>query len=330
MDEKLSGVYSFQVMLEGPADSLKAPDALARMERLAAALHELRSVRKVTSLADYVKRVHRELHGGRPEAEVLPGSAEAIAQELFVFGLSDEGRAELERIAASDFSRAQITVRMASTSSDIVFEEIDRAERLAAEVFAGSGITTTVTGSGRLWAELDHYMVKSQLSSFASAFVTVFAVTFLVFRSMRFGALAVVANTFPVLIVLGFMGWLDISLNVATVMVASVTLGIVDDDTIHFINRYRHEAAAGATTREAIETATSHEGRASLTTAVINTMGFGVLLHSEYLPSAWFGGLLGLTMAVAFLSEVFIVPAVITLLPRVFATDRIAARLARI
>jgi predicted RND superfamily exporter protein len=92
----------------------------------------------------------------------------------------------------------------------------------------------------------------------------------------------------------------------------------VDDDTIHFINRYRREIAAGATTDQAIEMATTHEGRASLTTALINIAGFGVLLLSEYRPTAWFGGLLALTMTTAFLAEVFILPAIIKKLPRVY------------
>jgi predicted RND superfamily exporter protein len=117
------------------------------------------------------------------------------------------------------------------------------------------------------------------------------------------------------------MGYLDISMNVATVMLGSVALGVVDDDTIHFINRYRREMAAGASTDEAIRTATAHEGRASLTTALINSCGFGVLLLSEYRPTAWFGGLLALTLAVAFLAEVFILPAIIKLLPRLFGAD---------
>ena len=148
-----------------------------------------------------------------------------------------------------------------------------------------------------------------------------FAVIFVIFRSARFGFLTIAPNVLPVLAVLGVMGYLGISMNIATVMVASVALGVVDDDTIHFINRYRKEVAAGATTDEAIEIATVHEGRASLTTAVINSLGFGVLLLSEYKPTAWFGGLLGLTMAVAFLAEVFILPATIKLLPGVFGAE---------
>ena len=322
IDRNLSGIYSFNILLEGPPDSMKTPDALQRMERLRVELQRLPFVRKVVSVADYVKRVNRELNGGAPGAATLPASAEAIAQELFVFGLSADGRAELERMVASDYSRAQMSVKLASMSSDLVFEQINQAERLAAGAFAGSGITPTVTGSGRIFATLDHYLVVSQMSSFGTAFVTVFAVIFVVFRSARYGFLGVVANAVPVLAVLGIMGWMGISLNVATVMVASVALGIVDDDTIHFINRYRRETARGADSAEGIELATVHEGRASLTTAIINSLGFGLMIFADYRPTAWFGGLLALTMAVAFLAEVLVVPAVITVLPRMYGGTR--------
>lgn len=327
IDNDLSGIYTFQVFLEGPEDSLKQPDALARMDRLEVELRTLPFVKKVTGLADYVKRVHREL--GPERVSSVPADASVIAQELFVFGLSDEGRTELERVAASDFSKAQITVKLASMSSDLVFEQVERAEVLAREIFEGSGINATVTGSGRLFATLDHYLVTSQIGSFSTAFVTVFGVIFLVFRSWRFGALAIIPNLFPVLAVFGVMGWLDISLNVATVMLASVALGVVDDDTIHFISRYRRETAAGAGTDEAITLATAHEGRAALTTALINSCAFAVLAFSEYRPTAWFGGLLAMTMVVAFLAEIFVLPATIKLAPRLFSAERIHARAPR-
>ena len=326
IDKELSGVYSFQIMLEGPPDSLKTPDALHRIDRLEQALRAFPHVRKVTSVADYVKRINKELNEGRPEANVVPQDGDTIAQELFVFALGGEGRHELERVVASDYSRAQISVKLESMSSDIVLEQVEQSDRLAKASFEGTGITTLTTGSGRLFSTLDHYLVTSQVSSFATAFVTVFAVIFVVFRSARFGILTIVPNVLPVLAVLGIMGYLDISMNVATVMLASVALGVVDDDTIHFINRYRREVAAGASTDGAIEIATAHEGRASLTTALINSCGFGVLLFSEYRPTAWFGGLLALTLAVAFLAEVFILPATIKLTPRVFGAEALRRR----
>lgn len=325
IDTQLSGIYTFQVFLEGEPGLMQQPDLLKRMDRLGAELRALPFVKKVTSVADYVKRVHRELNDGRVDAYVVPGTSAEIAQELLVFGLGDEGRTELERVAASDFSRAQVTVKLASMSSGLVFQQVAAADRLAQDIFAGSGARVTVTGSGRLFSTLDHYLVRSQISSFATAFVTVFAVIFLVFRSWRFGLLSIAPNLVPVLAVFGVMGWMGISLNVATVMVASVALGVVDDDTIHFISRYRRETRNGATTDEAIETATTQEGRAALTTAIVNSCAFAVLALSEYRPSAWFGGLLALTMIVAFLAEVFILPAMIKLFPNLFGADRVHA-----
>lgn len=324
IDEKLAGVYGFQIMLEGPAGSMQQPETLRRIDALASRIEAFPEVRKVTTLADYVKRINRELDGGAPEAAVIPAEADKVAQELFVFTLADEGRHELQRVVSSDASASQMSVKLQAMSSDLLWTYVADVERFASEAFAGTDIRPTVTGSGKLFAQLDHYLVTSQISSFATAFVTVFAVIFIVFRSWRYGALAIVPNLFPVLAVFGVMGWLGISLNIATVMVASVALGVVDDDTIHFISRFKREREHGAAVPVAIERATIYEGRAALTTALINSAGFAVLMLSEYRPSAWFGGLLALTMIVAFLAEVFILPATIVLLSRFFGTRRAA------
>ncbi len=165
IDEELSGIYSFNILLEGPEDSLKSPDALRRMDRVSAELRKLPYVKKVTSVADDVKRIHRELSGGGVEGGTLPQDGPAIAPELFVFGMSDRGRSELDRVVASDYSRAQIAVKLASMSSDLVFEQIGAAETIVAREFADSLIRPTVTGSGRLFSTLDHYLVTSQVSS---------------------------------------------------------------------------------------------------------------------------------------------------------------------
>jgi uncharacterized protein len=321
IDRELAGVYSFNVHLEGPPDSMKAPEVVRRIDLLAGDIARLPAVGKVTSVADYVKRTHQQLHDGDPSAAVVSEQASVIAQELLVFSLSQEGRRELERVVSSDFSQAQVTVKLPSMSSDVLFAKVEAAERLAAQAFAGTPVRATVTGSGRLYGTLEHYLVLSQISSLGTAFVTVFGVLFLVFRSVRYGLLALAPNLFPVLAVLGLMGWLDITVNVATVMVASVALGVVDDDTVHFISRYRREMDAGAGVDEAVEMAAIFEGRAALTTALVSSCGFAVLGLSEYKPSGWFGGLLGLTLAVALLAELFVLPAIIKLLPRFFGAS---------
>ena len=206
-----------------------------------------------------------------------PHEIRGVAGHDRVRRLRAVGRHELERVLSSDYSRAQIDVKLRSMSSDLVLELIDRADAQAAAAFKGTGVKATTTGAGRLFSTLDHYLVTSQINSFGTAFFTVFAVIFLIFRSVRFGFLTIAPNVLPVLAVLGVMGFLGISMNIATVMVASVALGVVDDDTIHFINRYRREVAAGATTDKAIEIATVHEGRGVRGPAVLRVQADGVV-----------------------------------------------------
>jgi predicted RND superfamily exporter protein len=316
IDRELAGVYSFHVLLEGPPGSMKSPDAIQRLDRLAAAIAALPTVRKTTSMADHVKQTHRELHEGDPGAAIVPADPQVVAQELLFFTLDEDGRREMDRVVSSDFSNAQIVVRLPSMGSDLVFETMQTSQQFATDAFAGTPIKATVTGSGRLFASLDHFLVRSQISSFITAFVTVFAAMFLVFRSIRYGLVALVPNLFPVVAVLGVMGWFGITLNVATVMVASVALGVVDDDTVHFLHRFRREVAAGRSVDDATDIAVAKEGRAALTTALINSAGFAVLILSEYKPSAWFGGLLALTLGVAFLAEVLVLPATVKLAAR--------------
>ena len=88
-----------------------------------------------------------------------------------------------------------------------MLEEVEAADRRAREIFAGTGVSVLTTGSGRLFSTLDHYLVMSQLSSFATAFVTVFGVIFLVFRSFRFGLLTVVPNVLPVAVPASWATW---------------------------------------------------------------------------------------------------------------------------
>ena len=72
IDDELSGVYSFQILLEGPPESLGTPESLQRMDRLENELRKLPNVKKVRSVADYVRRVNKELHDGDPAADVVP------------------------------------------------------------------------------------------------------------------------------------------------------------------------------------------------------------------------------------------------------------------
>jgi predicted RND superfamily exporter protein len=321
IDDELSGVYSFQILLEGPPESLGTPQNLPAHGPAEKRAAEAANVKKVRSVADYVRRVNKEL----TTAIRQPPSCRPIRQwwrrSCSSSRSAPRGGASSSGSWPSDYSRAQIDVKLKSMDSYGVLDMIERSDALGAGIFKGSGITATTTGSGRLFSTLDHYLVASQISSFGTAFITGLC------RDLRHLPVA------------------QVRIPDHRAQPAPGARGAGRDGVPRHFDEHRHRdgrqrgarhrgrrhdsfhqplparGRAGAAPTRRSRSPRSTRGRASLTTAVINSLAFGVLLLSEYKPTAWFGGLLALTMVVAFLAEVFILPATIKLLPRLFRAD---------
>ena len=182
IDEKLAGIYSFEVILEGEAETFKDPALLRLLENFSLQVEQMPYIKRAVSFLDSLKKVHQELAGGAKESHRIPDTRQAVAQEIFLFGLSESGRSHLSTLLISDFSRTRVWVKMRSTASEEVFQQILKVEQLAAQIFSKVPVKVVVTGSGKLFTALDAYLVQSQLSSFATAFATVFGVIFLIFR----------------------------------------------------------------------------------------------------------------------------------------------------
>ncbi len=309
IDSRLSGIFSVELYLKGDEGSMKDPTVLRAMERFRDTVMKDDHVKKVLSLADQVKMINRELHGGDQSEYRIPDSRNLVAQELFLLSLSRKGREDLYNIVTSDYSHSRVSIKMTAMSSDNLVEVCRHFSEEAEKVFAGTGVTPTLTGSGRLFSNLDKYLVESQIRSFAVAFATVILFMFIFFHSWKYGALSILPNLFPILLVLGIMGWTGITLNVATVTVSSVALGIAVDDTIHFISRFKKERRGGGVGRiKSIENATLHTGRAIVSTSLINILGFSILVISDFVPTVYFGSLVALTMALALLGDLVYLP----------------------
>jgi predicted RND superfamily exporter protein len=316
-NDRLSGVFSVELHLRGEADSMKEPEVLRAMEHLSGRLLDIPHVRKTTSLADHVKMINRELHGGDPAAYEIPDRRDLVAQELFLLFLSDRGRDDLLDIVASDYSRSRMTVKMESMSSDELVHICRRIGDEARAVFRDTGVTPVLTGSGQLFSHLDRYLVESQIRSFTLAFVLVNVFMFVFFRSWKYGALSILPNLFPIFMVLGLMGFTGITLNVATVTVSSVALGIAADDTIHFISRFKRERRERGRDRTvSLEDATVHTGRAIVSTSLINILVFSILILSDFVPTVYFGSLVALTMVFALVGDLVFLPTSIQVFRR--------------
>ena len=122
-------------------------------------------------------------------------------------------------------------------------------------------------------------------------------------------------NFLPVVFCVGVMGWCGIPVNMTAAMMLSVTLGIAVDDTVHYVWRLKHAYAKHGDIERAIRDSHESVGRACLFTTIVIACGFSILLFSRFLPTAYFGGLLAVTMLAALASDLWLLPALILTWP---------------
>jgi uncharacterized protein len=158
---------------------------------------------------------------------------------------------------------------------------------------------------------MEQYLLESQVRSFAIAFACVFAVYLIELRSLPLALVALVPNLVAILLMLGTMGAFRIPLDVVTVMVASVNLGIIDDETIHVLHAVREARREGFDAEGAVAEGVARTGRDVIFTCAVLGLGFGTLMLSEFRPTAHFGGLTALTIAIALAADLVLLPTLL-------------------
>jgi len=139
--------------------------------------------------------------------------------------------------------------------------------------------------------------------------------TFVVlFRSLRTAAIAMFPNVLAVSCVLGIMGWLGIPLDMMTITIAAIGVGLADDDTIHYIHRFKHEVAATGSYRTALHQSHDSIGHAIYYTTVTLVIGFSFLSLSNFIPTIYFGLLTVLAITVALLASLTLLPQLLVLI----------------
>ena len=186
-------------------------------------------------------------------------------------------------------------------------EELDAY--LAASPLEAAAVSST--GIGALWVQLMDYITYSGIRAFLTAFAVIAVLLCLLFRSVQTGLLSMIPNLAPAILTLGVMGWLDISLNYTTLLVAPVALGIAVDDTMHLVTRYRHEFLRCGDYAEALRAAMKDVGRALFITSAVLVLGFLVALFSPLASQVDFGVLLATTIVVALVANFLLMPALI-------------------
>lgn len=300
VEDHLMGLTPLELVVQGSRDLMTSDKTLtAYREVLTDSISEEPLLREVVSV------LLEPVRGADLEFVLEP-------QELRE-ALEEEGIPEgLERFLQVDGDRYILrTTLLATTASSNAVHAL--VERLRARIAAGlpGELEAAITGSATLLIQGQVLLLETQVVSFALALLVVTVVIVMAFRSPQLALLSLLPNLLPILITLGLMGLAGVPLNTATVTVAGIALGLIVDDTIHFLHHWRAKRQAGVDAAVAAADTLYYVGRPALITTITVALGFGMFALAPFRPTLFFGLLIAVTALTALLCDFVILPALL-------------------
>jgi predicted RND superfamily exporter protein len=291
-------------------DGIKSPALLRRIEEFQwRMVEEEPQVSKSLGLVDIIKRLNQVLTDGSRKNYIVPKDRRKVSQSLLLYEMHPDN--DLHKFVDACYTYTRITSRVKMMSAGDIRAVIGRAKEKARNLF-GKEAEPREAGYLPLYVAMIDYILLGQISSFALAFVVIFLLIGLLFRSFKFLLIGILPNIFPIFLILGLMGWMGISLDIATVTITSIAIGIAVDDTIHFLFKFRKEL--GKTPGDC-ETAVSNTirttGRAIVITSLILVFGFCIFLLASIKSIIHFGLLTGVAMLAALAGDLLILPVIL-------------------
>jgi predicted RND superfamily exporter protein len=307
IEARLQGVTPFEIQIRAPADGdLRSPFAVSAVSSLQQRLAE---VPELTSGISYVDL----LESTSPGADLA--REDVLERSLFL--LETLAPDDLSAWLDPDYRLARISARADAMTSARSVEVLEQVHSMASGLFS-DGWEVRATGLVPVFSQMEQYLVEGQLRSYGFAIVAIGSAFALIFRSLSIALVALIPNTVPILIAGGLMGLTGMRLDVVTIMVASVALGIIVDDTIHLTKAYLRGLERDAEPQRALDYALGVAGLPVLFTSFILVGGFVSLALSDFQPTAHFGILVGITIATALVADLVILPvALVRLAPSI-------------
>ena len=315
VDRFMGGSGSAEILVNtGKIDGLKDPRILNAMDDLQIFVKNEfpHLVTKSTSLVNISKDSFKALNEGQDSMYVIPDDPGILANTLFMF--NNANPKERRRMVTDDYSLGRISVNLRNSGSqeynDMIFRIHNFADRRFAELKSDyPKLKVRVTGTLAMLSQMTDYISWSQVRSFGLALIVISLLLLLVFSSYRAGMVALLPNIFPVLTIFGIMGYLEISLDTDTLLVAPITIGIAVDDTIHFLTNYRAEVSKHGNIKEGIIKTFRETGQAITFTSIILSIGFLIFLMSSHQGLSNFGIMSAIAFFTALLADLFLLPS---------------------
>ncbi|MFE8070444.1 efflux RND transporter permease subunit [Marinobacteraceae bacterium S3BR75-40.1] len=267
-------------------------------------LNQLDASGKVLSIATTVRLTERINQGEPLEPLELAFVPKVFPEDL-------QGTL-IEPYIASDHHQARLNIRLIDSLPGLNRNQL--IERIEDKLVNDMGFKpgeVHLTGMAVLYNNMLQSLFDSQIKTLGIVFVAITLMFLLLFRSLSLALIGIAPNLLAAGTVLGLMGWWGIPLDLMTITVASITVGIAVDDTIHYIHRFRVEFAKDRDYRATLYRCHGSIGRAMLYTSLTVIAGFSILVLSNFIPTVYFGLLTSLAMAMALLGALTLLPQLI-------------------
>ncbi|MEN8190955.1 MAG: MMPL family transporter, partial [Thermodesulfobacteriota bacterium] len=321
IDHNLRGSVALEVVLDtGKENGLYDRDLLLAINTLTHDLEEFKQddlfVGKVIAVTTILKEIHQALNENRPEMYAIPDNGALIPQEFLLF--ENSGSDDLQDFVDSRFQQARITIKVPWRDSLTYVPFIHEMEQRFNAAFAdlaeaGKPVAVSTTGIMSLFARILHATMYSAAQSYGIALVVISLMMILLIGNLRLGLISMIPNLGPILMVMGIMGWFAIPLDMFTMMVASVAIGLAVDDTVHFVYNFKRYYTESGDVRDAVGHTLHTAGRAMLTTSIVLSIGFFIFMFASMNNVFYFGMLVGMAIILALIGDFFLAPALMAL-----------------
>ncbi|HPE96455.1 MAG TPA: MMPL family transporter [Chitinophagales bacterium] len=258
------------------------------------------------SVTAFYKVLNRALDGDNPAAYRLPDNAPRWNRVQSLLGRY--AGPDMQLYSSADGSMGRLSGSFRDAGTDQIGGIQDSIKQFIARSTDSNQVTFRLTGTGLMFDKNNEYIRRSILSGIVIALSVISLLMALLYRNFRMLVIAVVPNTIPLLICGGILGFFRIPLDAPTAIIFGISYGIVVDDTIHFLSRFRLEIARGVPLEEAIRRTFSETGRALIMTTLILFFGFSVLMLSNLQATFNVGMLIGITLLSALISDLYLLP----------------------
>lgn len=304
MQKKFGGSFPVFVVFDGDVQS---PEVLKTMIKTGQFMKQDPNISITQSVADLIE----QMNDAMLEGEKIPDDRTKIEQLWFLL----DGQDIMPQLVSEDLDRGIIQSKFASVENKEI-EAFTKKMQQFIEENSNENCKIELTGMPSVYVRLNDSLIKSQFSSLLIALVLVVLIVGMIFRSISKGIYATIPIIATILVLFGFMGFTGIPLDIATVLVGSIALGIGIDYSIHFISGFNSHLKENGDAEKAIEKTLLSSGKAIIINVTSVAAGFLVLLFSQLVPLQNFGLLVAISMFGSGLGSLTLLPVILILANR--------------